>query len=232
MKLNREDVMQLLHLDSSITGEQSVSRLLTAEVVAAQRAMNPGIEVIYRDLAAAPAMHLSPAHIAVFQGAAVKSDAIGPDLALGAKYLDELFAADVIVIGAPMYNFTTPSQLKTWVDRIVVAGKTFCYTERGPIGLLPAGNKAFIAASSGGFYSGDSPVKFMEHGESYLRGVLAHIGTTDVRVIRAEDIGLGPEARARAIDAARGVVSEVSAERRTARVDRSERATTSVAQFH
>jgi len=123
--------MQLLHLGSSITGEQSVSRLLTAEVVAAQRAMNPGIEVIYRDLAAAPAMHLSPAHIAVFQGAAVKSDAIGPDLALGAKNLDELFAADVIVIGAPMYNFTTPSQLKAWVDRIVVAGKTFCYTERG-----------------------------------------------------------------------------------------------------
>jgi FMN-dependent NADH-azoreductase len=117
--------------------------------------------------------------------------------ALGAKYLDELFAADVIVIGAPMYNFTIPSQLKAWVDRIVVAGKTSCYTERGPIGLLPAGKKAFIAASGSGFYSGDSPMKFMEHGESYLRGVLAHIGITDVRVIRAEGIGLGPEARAR-----------------------------------
>jgi FMN-dependent NADH-azoreductase len=201
-----EVVMKLLHLDSSITGPHSVSRQLTAEIVAAQLARNPGAEVVYHDLANEPAMHLSSAHMAVFQGGAVESDALGQDLALGAKYIDELLSADVLVIGAPMYNFGIPTQLKSWIDRVVVAGKTFRYTEKGPEGLLSDGKKAFIATSSGGFYSGESPAKFLEHNESYLRGVLAHIGLNDVTVFRAEGIGLGPEARAHAIDdALRGI---------------------------
>jgi len=192
--------MKILHLDSSITSQHSVSRILTAEIVAAQVAQNPGVEVIYHDLADEPAMHLSPAHLAAFQGAAVESEALGRDLALGAKYIDELIAADVLVIGVPMYNHSIPTQLKSWIDRVVVAGKTFRYTEKGPEGLLPAGKKAFLATSSGGFYSGESPVKFLEHTESYLRGVLAHMGLRDVTVFRAEGIGLGPDARKRAID--------------------------------
>ena len=194
--------MKLLHLDSSITGQHFVSRILTAEIVAAQVARHPGIEVVYHDLANEPAMHLSPQHIAVFQGAPVESGVLGDDLALGAKFMDELFAADVVVIGAPMYNHNIPTQLKSWIDRIVVAGKTFRYTENGPVGLLPSGKKAFIAASSGGFYSGESPAKFLEHTVSYLQGVLALIGFNDVTVFRAEGIGLGPDARARAIDGA------------------------------
>ena len=192
--------MKILHLDSSITSQHSVSRILTAEIVAAQVAQNPGVEVIYHDLADEPAMHLSPAHLAAFQGAAVESEALGRDLALGAKYIDELIAADVLVIGVPMYNHSIPTQLKSWIDRVVVAGKTFRYTEKGPEGLLPAGKKAFLATSSGGFYSGESPVKFLEHTESYLRGVLAHMGLRGVTVFRAEGIGLGPDARKRAID--------------------------------
>src|SRR5258708_8847226 len=96
-----ETVMKLLHLDSSITGANSVSRLLTAEIVAAQIAQHPGIEIIYHDLANEPALHLSPAHLKVFQGGPVESEALGQDLALGGRYLHELFAADVLLTGAP-----------------------------------------------------------------------------------------------------------------------------------
>lgn len=205
--------MKLLHLDSSITGPNSVSRILTAEIVAAQIARRPGIEIVYRDLAQEPALHLSPQHLAAFQGAPVESEALGRDLALGGKYLEELFAADVLVIGVPMYNFNVPSQLKSWIDRVVVAGRTFRYTEKGPEGLLPAGKTAFIAASSGGFYSGESPARFLEHTVSYLEGVLTHIGIKDIKVIRAEGIGLGPDARARAIDDAVKTIDKLHVEK-------------------
>jgi FMN-dependent NADH-azoreductase len=200
--------MKLLHLDSSITGPQSVSRALTAEIVGAQVARNPGTEVIYHDLANDPAMHLSPAHLAAFQGGEVKSEALGQDLALGAKYIEELISADVVVIGVPMYNHGIPTQLKSWIDRVVVAGKTFRYTEKGPEGLLPAGKKVFLATSSGGFYSGESPAKFLEHTESYLRGVFALMGLKDITVFRAEGIGMGPDARKRAIDDAVGAIDQ------------------------
>ena len=208
--------MKLLHLDSSITGQYSVSRLLTAELVAAQVAQHPGIEVIYRDLANEPAMHLSPAHLAAFQGGPVQGEALGKDLALSGQYLDELFTSDILVIGAPMYNHSIPTQLKSWIDRIVVAGKTFRYTERGPEGLVPAGKKVFIVSSKGGIYSGDSPAKAFEHSESYLRGVLTLIGLKDVTVVRAEGIGLGPDARQKAIDSARRAIGELTAIKRAA----------------
>lgn len=209
--------MKLLHLDSSITGKGSVSRILTAEIVAAEIARNPGIEVTYHDLADAPALHLSPAHLAAFQGAPVESEALAKDLALGAKYMDELFSADIIVIGAPMYNFTIPTQLKSWIDRVVVAGRTFRYTEHGPEGLLPAGKKVFIASSTGGVYSGESPAKFLEHNETYLRGVLGHIGLKDVTVVRAEGIGYGPEARNRAIEGARQEIGKLAPRKQVTR---------------
>ena len=201
--------MKLLHLDSSITGQNSVSRILTAEIAAAQAARHPGIEVIYRDLANEPVMHLSPAHLAAFQGAPVQSEMLGKDLSLGGKYLEELFSSDVLVVGAPMYNFSIPTQLKSWIDRIVVAGKTFRYTERGPEGLLPSGKKVFIASTSGGVYSGDSPAKAFEHNESYLKAVFAHIGLKDVTVIRAEGIGLGVDARQKAIEGARRKIGDL-----------------------
>jgi FMN-dependent NADH-azoreductase len=109
--------MKLLHVDSSILGSHSVSRILSAEIVAHQRRLHPGIEIIYRDLAADPLMYLSPAHIAAFQGTAPKDNAVEADIAYGAKVLDELFAVSILVIGAPMYNFAISSQLKAWIDR-------------------------------------------------------------------------------------------------------------------
>jgi FMN-dependent NADH-azoreductase len=202
--------MKLLHLDSSITGTQSVSRTLTAAIVAAHVAQHPDTEIVYRDLANDPAMHLSLAHLTAFQGRPVEDTSLGEDLAEGGRYLEELLAADVLVIGAPMYNFGITSQLKAWIDRVVVAGKTFRYTGRGPEGLLPASKKVFIAASSGGLYSGDSPAALLEHNVSYLKGVLAHIGLKDVTVIRAEGVNMSPEARQGAIENARRIISELN----------------------
>jgi len=203
-----ETVMKILHLDSSITGKQSVSHTLSTEIVAALAASHMGAEVTYHDLANEPLLHLSPAHLAAFQGAPVESAALGQDLAQGGRYLEELVAADVLVIGVPMYNFGIPTQLKAWIDRVVVAGKTFRYSERGPEGLL-TGKKVFLATSSGGFYSGDSPAKVLEHSESYLKAVLGHIGLKDVTVIRAEGVNIGPEARQAAFDKARRSIGEL-----------------------
>jgi len=165
--------MTILKIDSSITGEQSVSRQLTAAVVDQFIAENPAARVILRDLAAEPLDHLT---LAAFADTAV---------------LDEFLAADTVVIGAPMYNFGIPSQLKAWIDRITIAGKTFRYGADGrPEGL--AGNKRIIVAiSRGGFYDDGNA---MEHVETYLRGVLGFIGVTPA-FVHADGIAVGPEQR-------------------------------------
>jgi FMN-dependent NADH-azoreductase len=200
--------MNILHLDSSITGEASTSRTFSAEIVAALASRQPATQVTYHDLASEPLSHLSPAHLAAFQGGAVESAALSQDLAQGGRHLEELMAADALVIGVPMYNFGIPTQLKAWIDRVVVAGKTFRYTEKGPEGLLK-GKKVFLATSSGGFYSGSSPAAVLEHAESYLKAVLGHIGLKDVTVIRAEGVNVGPEARQAAHDGARRSIAEI-----------------------
>ncbi|WP_457422096.1 FMN-dependent NADH-azoreductase [Roseateles sp. P5_E7] len=190
--------MQLLHLDSSALGAASVSRQLTAEIVARQKALHPDIRVTYRDLAADPALHLTGAHMAARMGATSDDATINADLVKGNAYMDELFAADVLVIGAPMYNLSIPTPLKAWIDRVAVAGKTFQYTATGPQGLLK-GKKAFIASARGGVYSAGSPAAALEHQESYLIGLLAFLGVTDVKVVRAEGIAFGPQAKDAAI---------------------------------
>jgi FMN-dependent NADH-azoreductase len=203
--------MKLLHLDSSILGLNSVSRTMSAEIVARQVALNPGIEVIYRDLAADPPLHLSAAHLAAWQGAAVADKALRDDVAKGGASVEELLAADIIVIGAPMYNFSVSSQLKAWFDRILVAGKTFRYTENGVQSLLPKGKKVFIASSRGGIYEPGSPAADMEHHETYLKTVLGFIGLHDVTVVRAEGVALGADARAAALANARGDIAALAA---------------------
>ena len=190
--------MQLLHLDSSALGAASVSRQLSSEIVARQRALHPGLQVVYRDLAADPALHLTGAHLAARMGATSDDATINADLVKGNAFMDELFAADILVIGAPMYNLSIPTPLKAWIDRIAVAGKTFQYTATGPVGLL-TNKKAFIASARGGVYSAGSPAAALEHQESYLTGLLAFIGVTDVKVVRAEGIAFGPEAKEAAI---------------------------------
>jgi FMN-dependent NADH-azoreductase len=202
--------MQLLHIDSSVLGPNSASRALSAEIVARQVALRPGMNVVRRDLAADAAFHLSSAHLAAWQGDAVKDADLGADLAKGGAYLDELLAADIIVIGAPMYNFSIPSQLKAWIDRVVVAGKTFRYGANGAEGLLK-NKKVFIASSRGNVYAAGSPAAALEHHESYLTGVLSFIGLTDVTIVRAEGLAFGPEAKEAAMLKARENIASMAA---------------------
>jgi FMN-dependent NADH-azoreductase len=203
--------MKLLHIDSSVLGAGSASRALSADIVARQVKLHPDIDVLYRDLAADAALHLSPAHLAAWQGQAVNDAQLGADLTKGGAYMQELFDADIIVIGAPMYNFSIPSQLKAWIDRVVVAGKTFRYGPNGPEGLLTGAKKVFIASSRGNVYTPGSPAAPFEHHESYLTGILTFIGLTDVMVVRAEGLAFGPEAREAALLKARERIAAIAA---------------------
>src|SRR5271170_4135077 len=202
--------MQLLHIDSSVLGPNSVSRALSAEIVARQAALHPGMTAIHRDLAADAALHLSSAHLAAWQGGAPGDANLSADLAKGGNYLAELLAADIIVIGAPMYNFSIPSQLKAWIDRVVVAGKTFKYGAQGVEGL--AGNKrVIIAVSRGGFYGADTPMAVGEHLETYLRWVFGFMGVTNLEFISADGIQIGPEHREKALAGALQAATDLHA---------------------
>lgn len=208
--------MNLLHVDSSITGDASVSRRLSAAVIEALRAAHPAATVARLDLAAAPLPHLEGPEMAMARAGAEPLDAATEALAARAQSARDAFlAADVIVIGAPMYNFSVSSQLKAWIDRLAVPGVTFRYTETGPQGL--AGGKTVIVASSrGGLYSAGSPAAVMDFQEPFLRGVFGFFGIADVRFVRAEGLGLSPEARDKAIAGAlagiAGLVTETARE--------------------
>ncbi|MBR1177176.1 NAD(P)H-dependent oxidoreductase [Bradyrhizobium sp. KB893862 SZCCT0404] len=204
--------MKLLHLDSSILGDNSVSRVLSSEIVARQVALHPGIQVTYRDLTADPALHLSGAHMAAWQGAPVQDEALANDLKNGTDYLAELFDADIIVIGAPMYNFSIPSQLKAWIDRVVISGRTFKYSETGVLEtLLPASKKIIIASTRGNAYQAGTPQAALEHHESYLKSVFAFLGLKDVTIVRAEGLAFGPDAKNAAISKARSEIAQIAA---------------------
>jgi FMN-dependent NADH-azoreductase len=180
----------ILHIDASINGDKSASRILTQSIIGQIKGSNWGEEVVYRDLAAEPLPHLT---LAAFADSSV---------------LDEFLAADTVVIGAPMYNFTLPTQLTAWIDRIVIAGKTFQYGASGPEGL--AGPKrVIIALARGGIYS-DGPAAALEHVETYLRGVFNFIGIEPEFVV-AEGLNLSPENRQQALDFAIGETVRLAA---------------------
>jgi FMN-dependent NADH-azoreductase len=194
--------MKLLHIDSSVLGPHSVSRQVSAAIVDRLRQATPGLEVTYRDLTSVPLAHLTGSHLAAGQGAvpeaALQQDGLQQDLAAGQAVLEEFLAADIIVLGAPMYNFTIPSQLKAWIDRVLVAGKTFKYSAAGAEGL--AGNKrVIIAISRGGFYGAGTPAAVGEHLETYLRWVFGFIGVKNPEFISADGVQVGPEHREKAL---------------------------------
>ncbi|WP_448205744.1 FMN-dependent NADH-azoreductase [Azospirillum sp. sgz302134] len=199
--------MKLLHIDSSPLGDASVSRKLTASIVEAYRKADPGVEVVRRDLTVAPPDHLTGELMQVvkFRNLEGLTARQTEELALTDALVDEFLAADVVVIGAPMYNFSVPTQLKAWIDRIAQAGRTFRYTENGPVGLA-GGKTVIIASSRGGVYSTSEAMSALDHQESFLRTVLGFMGVTDVTVIRAEGVGMGPEARDKALDAAQRAI--------------------------
>ena len=182
--------MKLLHLDASILGDRSASRAITAAIVARWRRNVPGLEVLHRDLAGQHALpHLDAASLA-------KADPA--EAARSARALADFLAADVIVIGAPMYNFGIPSQLKAWIDRVAVAGTTFRYGANGPEGLV-RGKRVIVAATYGGRHPVESGRNFVE---PYLRQVFGFLGIDAVEFVDADSLNVSPEQRTRALEAA------------------------------
>ena len=205
--------MQLLHIDSAITGAHSVSRQLTAQTVAAWQAQHPGTQVSYLDLVAnAPAHFTSDAMAPRTGQTADLSEAQQRENAVSEQLVSQFLAADVVVIGAPFYNFSIPSQLKAWIDRIAQPGRTFRYTANGPEGLA-TGKTVIIASSRGGVYSTSEGGRAMEHQESYLQTVLGFFGVTDVRFVRAEGVAMGEDAKAAALAAAAQHIRDQAAPR-------------------
>ena len=183
--------MTILHIDASINGENSASRTISKSIVEQLKGARWGEEAVYRDRAAEPLPHLTL------------------DAFADTSVLDEFLAADTVVIGAPMYNFTLPTQLKAWIDRIVIAGRTFHYTETGPEGLAK-GKRVIIALARGGIYSEGSPAAALEHLETYLRGVFNFIGIEPEFVV-AEGLNVSPDHRQQALDFAIGETIRLAA---------------------
>jgi len=181
----------VLHIDSSISGENSASRAITRSILDQLTIERGGADVVYRDLAAEPIPHLT---LDAFADSAV---------------IDEFLAADTIVIGAPMYNFSAPTQLKAWIDRIVVAGKTFQYTANGPEGLAK-GKRVIIGLARGGFYNQGSPAAALEHLETYLRGVFNFIGI-EPEFVAADGLAISAEQRAESLKLALGETVRLAA---------------------
>ncbi|MGE4069887.1 MAG: FMN-dependent NADH-azoreductase [Lysobacterales bacterium] len=189
--------MKLLHIDSSILGDHSASRALTAEIVNRLKLQTAGLQVTRLDLEAEPLPHLSA-------GSLAKLDAT--EAARSERALHDFLEADVLVIGAPMYNFSIPSTLKAWIDRVAIAGKSFRYTATGPEGLAK-GKVAILAITQGGVHELGGP---SEHHESYLRFVLNFLGISDVRVVRAQGLARSDLRAAALRDALRAVPASLA----------------------
>lgn len=185
--------MNILHLDSAITGDRSASRKLSSAIARKVSAAHPDASLTYRDLADAPLDHLTLPAFGESEARAL---------------LEEFKAADIVVIGAPMYNFTISSQLKAWIDRIAIAGETFRYTENGAEGLM-GGKRVVIGLSRGGMYGEESGQRDSEFAERYLSTIMAFMGITDVTFVIAEGLAIDEETRARSIEAALERVEEL-----------------------
>jgi FMN-dependent NADH-azoreductase len=205
--------MKLLHIDSSPHAGNSVSRQLTERVVAQWRATHPGTVVEYLDLAVDAPSHLNADSLGFRAGpnAGGLSDVQRRENEISERLVSQFLAADVIVVGAPMYNFSVPTQLKAWIDRIAQAGRTFTYTEKGPKGLA-GGKTVIIASSRGGVYSSNPAMAGLDHQESYLKTVFGFIGITDIQFVRAEGVAMGEEVKAQALGAADVSIKAIVAE--------------------
>ena len=194
--------MQLLHIDSAITGAQSVSRQLSRQAVESWVAAHPGTQVTHLDLVASAPAHLTQDALSLrFVPNVPLTEAQQRENAVTERLLTQFLAADVIVVGAPLYNFSIPTQLKAWIDRLAQPGRTFRYAASGPEGLAK-GKTVIVASSRGGMYSTSDAGQALEHQESYLKTVFGFFGITDVRFVRAEGLGMGPDARETALASA------------------------------
>ena len=198
--------MIILQIDSSPLGGHSASRLLTQQIVARLRAEAPQATLVHRNLSANPVQHWEPSAFAPVDAADGASQGTVSD-----TLLRELLAADVMVIGAPMYNFAVPTQLKAWIDRIAVAGKTFRYTAQGPQGLA-GGRRVIVASTRGGVYSTTEAGRALDHQESWLTTLFGFLGIDGeaFHIVRAEGLAISPEARAQALEAAAQQISRLA----------------------
>jgi len=207
--------MNILHIDASPLGSASISRQLTAAVVERLKQDAPGASVTYLDLIATPVSHLGGELLQILRPAPGSTPPDNPtvraDAAQTETLLTDFLRADVIVIGAPMINFSIPSQLKSWIDRVAQHGRTFRYTAAGPEGL--AGGKKVIAVSTrGGAYAGTAYESVLDHQESYLRTVLNFLGITDVTFVRAEGVAISPEKKQEALATASRQIADLHVE--------------------
>lgn len=206
--------MKLLHIDSSVLGAHSVSRRVTATIVGKLKKANPHMEVIYRDLVAAPPPHMTLASLPGDHPSSAFAGPLGPAAQRvrdeSQKMLDEFVKADIVVLGVPMYNWTIPTQLKAWIDVIIVPGKTFTYSAQGAeVGLV--GNKRVIVAiARGAFYSSETAAA-SEHAQSYLRTVLSFIGVNNPEFVVAECVAGGDQNKAKALASALDAVEQLAA---------------------
>lgn len=203
--------MKLLHIDSSILSSNSVSRQLTADTVAQWVKTHPGTEVDYLDLAVQAPSHLSSDSLGFRAPAGTQHTEVQQrENAVSEALVRQFLAADVIVVGAPLYNFSIPTQLKAWIYRIAQPGRTFAYTATGPQGLA-TGKTVIVASTRGGVYSTSEGGRAAEHQESYLQTVFGFVGITDVRFVRAEGLAMGETQKVQALaDAANGIAQLVA----------------------
>ena len=198
----------LLFVSSSLFGDGSQSRLIANEFIDRWRQSHPSTTVVERELTAGSIPHLSLAAFAASMTAAdTRSSAERQAAALADALIEEVEAADVIVLAAPMYNFSIPSTLKAWIDHITRSGRTFRYGAAGAEGLLK-GRKVFVITGRGGIYSDSSPAKGMDFQEPYLRAMLGFLGL-DVTFIHVEGLKISPEAAASGIERARKAIGDL-----------------------
>ena len=198
--------MQILRIDSATTGEQSVTRRLTDELTRHFREKHPDAKVVERDLVADPLAHIDPITTKAIRTAPeTHEEAVAAAYPEERAVLDEFLASDVVIVGAPMYNFSVPSQLKAWLDRLGVPGVTFRYSEAGPEGLA-GGRKVVIASARGGAYSNDD---MAENQESLLATMFGFLGVDDLSFVRVEKTGFGPQAIEEGLAAAKAEIAKL-----------------------
>ncbi len=207
--------MNILHIDASPLGSASLSRQLTAAVVERLKHDAPDALVKQRDLIETGISHLGGELLQVLRPAPGTTPPSNPTVLAEAEQTEtlvsEFLSADVVVIGAPMINFSIPSQLKAWIDRVAQAGRTFRYTEKGAEGLA-GGKKVIVVSTRGGAYAGTAYEAVLDHQESYLRTVLNFLGVTDLTFVRAEGVALGPDKKEEALLAANRQIADLRVE--------------------
>ena len=202
--------MKILHIDSSILAEDSVTRRLSAETVKKIKEQYPNAQVTYRDVVHQPITHLTADIAAGFRPVGgADSQQAQPEHQVSQALVDEFLAHELIIIGAPMYNFSVSTQLKAWLDRLAQPGKTFQYTSAGPVGLA-GGKQIIIVSARGGFYL-QPPFSALDFHEKYLQGFFAFLGIKDLLYIRAEGMSKGEEVKRQHIEDAFASVDSVIA---------------------